>query len=237
MKCSNCGSNNLKEVEFPVMVLYDSGEVNKDTVTYICLDCGHYEFFNVKVTQTLKKQKDDQDKIENQVDNLLKEIDKLDDEYKKSIYDSLTFRYDDIVANKTSTLITSTIRVSPKPLKNTLYDLNTNCNFINSHPILFLFEGKQYAVQHWNDMLLKIVTILYDKDETKIVKLVPNSTGVSEFKNKIFYGKKGFKPKQIKNTGIFIETDYNANSILDCIRMFIKYYGISFNQYSFMVTY
>lgn len=102
MKCSNCGSNNLKEVEFPVMVLYDSGEVNKDIVTYICLDCGHYEFFNVKVAQTLKKQKDEQDKIENQVDNLLKEIDKLEYEYKKTINSVLISR--DELLKKTANL-------------------------------------------------------------------------------------------------------------------------------------
>ena len=87
------------------MVLYDLGEVNKDIVTYICLDCDHYEFFNVKVAQTLKKQKDEQDKIENQVDNLLKEIDKLEYEYKKTIHSVLISR-DELVKKATNLDIT-----------------------------------------------------------------------------------------------------------------------------------
>ena len=67
MKCTQCGCNNLVKVDFP----YETGLIedvvglsgytaqysiiNKaDCNSYICTNCGHFEFFNLKLAEKIK---------------------------------------------------------------------------------------------------------------------------------------------------------------------------------------
>ena len=75
MKCSQCGCEDLVEVEFPQEVRlievdsglagYSSGYNLKNKIncsTYICLNCGHYEFFNKKLAEQIKNGRKEADK-------------------------------------------------------------------------------------------------------------------------------------------------------------------------------
>ena len=72
MKCSQCGGEKLAKVKFPHEVelmetvvglagysaCYDlNNEVHCNT--YICLNCGHFEFFNLKLAEQIKQDKKD----------------------------------------------------------------------------------------------------------------------------------------------------------------------------------
>ena len=76
MKCSQCGCEDLVEVDFPQEVRlievdsglagYSSGYSLKNKVncnTYICANCGHYEFFNKKLIEQIKNDKKAQVKV------------------------------------------------------------------------------------------------------------------------------------------------------------------------------
>ena len=49
MKCTSCGNTNLVKTYFPMASHGDGGASVSDMVdVYLCLDCGHYEFFSTK---------------------------------------------------------------------------------------------------------------------------------------------------------------------------------------------
>lgn len=49
MKCTSCGNTNLVKTYFPMTSYGDGGASVSDMVdVYLCLDCGHYEFFSTK---------------------------------------------------------------------------------------------------------------------------------------------------------------------------------------------
>lgn len=52
MKCTNCGSQKLKETQSHIQIFEnDGGYFVDDLKVYICTKCGHYEFFNAKYNQ------------------------------------------------------------------------------------------------------------------------------------------------------------------------------------------
>ena len=49
MKCTSCGNTNLVKTHFPMDSYGDGGaSVSNMVDVYLCLDCGHYEFFSTK---------------------------------------------------------------------------------------------------------------------------------------------------------------------------------------------
>lgn len=49
MKCTSCGNTNLVKAYFPMSSYGDGGaSVSNDVDVYLCLDCGHYEFYSTK---------------------------------------------------------------------------------------------------------------------------------------------------------------------------------------------
>ena len=49
MKCTSCGNTNLVKTYFPMDSYGDGGaSVSNMVDVYLCLDCGHYEFFSTK---------------------------------------------------------------------------------------------------------------------------------------------------------------------------------------------
>lgn len=49
MKCTSCGNTNLVKTYFPMDSYGDGGaSVSNIVDVYLCLDCGHYEFFSTK---------------------------------------------------------------------------------------------------------------------------------------------------------------------------------------------
>ena len=47
MKCSSCGNKNLVKTNFP-LGNYENWRSSQEVDVFLCLDCGHYEFFSTK---------------------------------------------------------------------------------------------------------------------------------------------------------------------------------------------
>ena len=48
MKCTSCGNINLVKTHFPMTSSDGEASVSNMVDVYLCLDCGHYEFFSTK---------------------------------------------------------------------------------------------------------------------------------------------------------------------------------------------
>ena len=71
IKCTNCGCNDLEEVDFPykakliqtaIGLAGESSEYDLEeefhTTTYICTKCGHFEFFNPKLAKLILEERE-----------------------------------------------------------------------------------------------------------------------------------------------------------------------------------
>lgn len=106
MKCSQCGCTDLVEVKFPQEVSLSLTEIGlagytndydiKNRVycnSFICLNCGHFEFFNLSLAEQIKcdikikeEAKENINKIENEISELRKIIsNKLNEKEKLEI--------------------------------------------------------------------------------------------------------------------------------------------------------
>ncbi len=87
MKCTQCGCEDLEEVDFPfeakliMTALGISGEAtfydleNKVyTSTYICTRCGHFEFFNPKLAQLLLENRKEKAALQSEIEKLNAQI-------------------------------------------------------------------------------------------------------------------------------------------------------------------
>ena len=81
IKCTMCSSRELVEARFPVEVFFDSG-VSQPVVSYICSNCGHYEFFNFKFVESYTEKK----KYSDEINNCLLQANSLEEQYNKATY-------------------------------------------------------------------------------------------------------------------------------------------------------
>ena len=79
MKCTSCGNTNLVKTCFPIDSYGDGGASVSDMVdVYLCLDCGHYEFFSTKhVNRYYDAAKWIRD-TESEIDSLRRELSELE---------------------------------------------------------------------------------------------------------------------------------------------------------------
>ena len=95
MKCSQCGCEDLEKVNFPYKAILDevatgiSGESSfydlreKTTAdTYICTNCGHFEFFNSKLAKSVLEKRAKNAKTQGEIDVLNKKISDKNNEIK-----------------------------------------------------------------------------------------------------------------------------------------------------------
>ena len=87
MKCTQCGCNDLEEVDFPYeskLITTDIGLVGESfqydldasvyAKTYICTRCGHFEFFNLELAELVLEEREKCAKIQKEIDNFDKQI-------------------------------------------------------------------------------------------------------------------------------------------------------------------
>ncbi len=87
MKCTQCGCNDLEEVDFPyeselvttsVGLTGESFQYDLDASvyakTYICTKCGHFEFFNPELAKLVLEKREKYAKIQKEIDNIDKQI-------------------------------------------------------------------------------------------------------------------------------------------------------------------
>lgn len=80
IKCSNCGSTRLLDVEYPLhFLIVDGNQTSAPLTTYLCADCGHYEFFSHKLAKMARSLFDDGAEINSNVDSLLSKIKNADE--------------------------------------------------------------------------------------------------------------------------------------------------------------
>lgn len=100
MKCSQCGCTDLAEVEFPQktsLILTSVGiagesnfyeiENRVDCNSYICLNCGHFEFFSSMMAEQIKRERKVREEVEaksNKIQNEIIELrNNISDKYKE----------------------------------------------------------------------------------------------------------------------------------------------------------
>ncbi len=91
IKCTQCGCTDLEEVDFPYeakLIMTACGIAGEATfydldeefyaTTYICTKCGHFEFFNPKLTEFILEERVENARIQCEIDKLNKQISKND---------------------------------------------------------------------------------------------------------------------------------------------------------------
>ena len=72
MKCTQCGSSALSKTNLPFDVNGDATLFsNKTLAVYLCLDCGHYEFFSTEDLDKYKKAYVEIKTVTDEVQNLI----------------------------------------------------------------------------------------------------------------------------------------------------------------------
>ena len=127
MKCTSCGNTNLVKTYFPMASYGDGGASVSDMVdVYLCLDCGHYEFFSTKhANRHYDAAKWIRD-TESEIDSLRRELSELEN---PSTTQKLNEEIKSIESQLTSLDIT--IR-QQQELKTKLYDLKNKLSRIPS---------------------------------------------------------------------------------------------------------
>ena len=89
MKCSNCGNNNLKKVSMEKQFCDVWGDASLRPVaeTFICLDCGHLEFFNCQYASDYKAKQKTNEEINQKIEETKSQIKKL----KETKFDTTIF--------------------------------------------------------------------------------------------------------------------------------------------------
>lgn len=87
IKCTNCGCKDLEEVDFPyeakliqtaIGIAGESSEYDLEeefyTTTYICTECGHFEFFNPELAKLILEERKKNAIIENEITEIDNQI-------------------------------------------------------------------------------------------------------------------------------------------------------------------
>ncbi|MFQ6749542.1 MAG: hypothetical protein ACLRFR_01705 [Clostridia bacterium] len=86
MKCSQCGNKNLKKTKFPAYVdasMDANAKFYCSLDSYICLNCGHYEFFSTKTIERYTSKNEEIKKIERMVFEVTKILTDIDNGLEK----------------------------------------------------------------------------------------------------------------------------------------------------------
>ena len=78
MKCTSCGTTNLVKAYFPLENYGEGGaSVSKAVDVYLCLECGHYEFYSQEQVNAYKTTVSIIKEMEQKIANLRRDIENL----------------------------------------------------------------------------------------------------------------------------------------------------------------
>lgn len=108
----------------------------------------------------------------------------------------------------------------------------------NSKPISYTFYGETVSVKSFSNMLMSFVKTLYDLDDKLLYSIAkekyrPTSTEriyISMAENDLR------RPRELENTGIFVETNLSAADILKFISRLIEKYEFEKEEFEFIVN-
>ena len=100
MKCTQCGCEDLEEVDFPYeatlkmtecgirgeATFYDL-EDGVYTSTYICTRCGHFEFFNPELAKIILEDRKEKAVLQSEIDNLNVQVSEIENALNKIAID------------------------------------------------------------------------------------------------------------------------------------------------------
>lgn len=128
-------------------------------------------------------------------------------------------------------------QINFKNLKDDQLTFNDVDKVRKTKPTSFICLGERIIVDSYSDMLTKVITFLYDMDAKNL-----ENAGNNNFKlpnaDRIYvtYDMNLLRrPKEIKNSGIYFETNLSSTNILSFIREIFYIYNLSENDFIFYV--
>ncbi|AKL96174.1 hypothetical protein CACET_c27290 [Clostridium aceticum] len=114
------------------------------------------------------------------------------------------------------------------------FDLSDEIDVTGRKPIAFEILGQKHTVNSWKSFMYEASKILYNLEE-KIFKTFVYDNDFSGRKSRIISSRKDMRePVQITD-GIFIETNLNANSVLNYVKLMMEKYEMSDEDMRFWI--
>lgn len=119
--------------------------------------------------------------------------------------------------------------------ENVAYNIYTD--FTYKKPAAFAINGKKYYARKWQDLFIKTCEILVGLNSEKF-RAFTNDDMIQGRTRKYFSfdGKDIKKPKKIKGTNVFVETNLSANNIRNIIVNMLERYNIPKSQYQIYLS-
>ncbi|WP_036223695.1 type I restriction endonuclease [Mesoaciditoga lauensis] len=143
-----------------------------------------------------------------------------------------------IVENFLMNIDKTQVNVSEKVIsfarpKNQKISSISSSSYTNQRITSFRFKGKKYPVNSWKNMLIKICEIMFTAHREQFDKVF-NLRG----RKKLYFTRNRNElrePKEIKGTGIYVETNFSANYIVKISKNVLSLFGYEENDLSIEV--
>lgn len=115
------------------------------------------------------------------------------------------------------------------------HNLNDRTSLTGSKPKSFILLGEHRAVSSFADMLTNAISILYSLDTDKLNALAKHDFALPNGNKPLlsFDSSLMRNPKEIDNSGVFIETNHSANTIIFVIKLMLNEFGLDYDDFIF----
>ena len=109
------------------------------------------------------------------------------------------------------------------------YKVDDNVDFSNKKITSFILLGEKYYVSTYKEMLIKVIHELYKSDSSHVKRMAENNFKSSNAKNPLLTldSSKLRSPKEISNTGIYVETNKSSNEIVHTISYILDEFNLN----------
>ncbi len=118
------------------------------------------------------------------------------------------------------------------------YSLSEDFDLSGTKPSYFILMGIRINVKSYSEMLSKIITTLYDLDNSLLEALakdnykLPNATRTYITNNQSLLR----KPTEIEESGIYFENNLNSNNIITFLKNLFELYELDYSELLFSVN-